>query len=282
MGGAIVIPMTQPDLKEVNPDNPPLPLGDAEKTEIAGLARRQKRAGGLLMKAVNLVGSSVEDGLKVLPKPVREQIDKATQGALLKSYDMAARSRSGEGRLVRFASFVTGDRAHKALAAFSGAVGGVGGLPTAMAELPLAVTIIFRAVQGVAEEHGEDPLSEETRMECVRVFGAGGAAVKADEGVNTSFLGARLSLSGTAVNRLVARVAPRFGAVFGQKLAGQAVPILGAAAGAGTNWAFIDYYVEMAHVHFGLRQLARAHGEEAVLAQFHKVLAEGEVPVKRA
>ena len=155
-------------------------------------------------------------------------------------------------------------------------------MPTALAELPLAVTIIFRAVQGVAEQHREDPLSEETRLECVRVFGAGGAASKADDAVNTSFLGARLSLSGTAINRLVARVAPRFGAVFGQKLAGQAVPILGAAAGAGTNWAFIDYYVEMAHVHFGLRQLARTHGEEAVLEHFHKVLAEGEIPVKRA
>jgi hypothetical protein len=220
--------------------------------------------------------------MKVLPKPVRDQIDRGAQAALVRAYDMAAKTRTSEGRFAAFANFVTGDRAHKALAAFSGAVGGVGGLPTALAELPLAVTIIFRAVQGVAEAHGEDPLSEATRLECVRVFGAGGAASKSDDAVNTSFLGARLSLSGTAINRLVARVAPRFGAVFGQKLAGQAVPILGAAAGAGTNWAFIDYYVEMAHVHFGLRQLARKHGEEAVLEHFHKVLAEGAIPVKRA
>jgi hypothetical protein len=144
------------------------------------------------------------------------------------------------------------------------------------------VTIIFRAVPGVAEQYGEDPLSVETRLDCVRVFGAGGAARKEEDAVNTSFLGARLSLSGTAINRLVARVAPRFATVFGQKLAGQAVPILGAAAGAGTNWAFIDYYVEMAHVHFGLRRLAREFGEEPVAEHFHKVLAEGVVPVKRA
>ncbi|TNC47884.1 protein EcsC [Rubellimicrobium rubrum] len=274
--------MSKPHLREVNPDNPPLPLGQAEKQEIAVLARRQKGAGGILMKAVNLIGGSVEDGLKVLPKPVRSQIDKAAQAALLRSYDAAARTRTGEGRLVAWASWVTGDRAHKALAAFSGAMGGAGGLATALAELPLATTIIFRAVQGVAELHGEDPLSEETRVECLRVFGAGGAASKSDDAVDTSFLGARLSLSGTAINRLVARVAPRFGAVIGQKLASQAVPILGAAAGAGTNWAFIDYYVEMAHVHFGLRRLARLHGEGPVLDHFHKVLAEGEIPVKQA
>ncbi len=273
--------MAKAKIKEVNPDNPLPPLGEAEKAEIAALAKRQKAAGGLLMKAVNLVGSSVEDSLKMLPKPVRSQFDRAAQAALLKSYEAAARTRGGDGRLAAWASFVTGDRAHKALAAFSGAVGGVGGLATALAELPLATTIIFRAVQGVAESHGEDPKAEETRVECLRVFGSGGAAVKGDDGVDTSFLGARLSLTGPAINRLVARVAPRFGAVIGQKLAGQAVPIIGAAAGAGTNWAFIDYYVEMAHVHFGLRRLGRAHGEEPVLEHFHKVLAEGVVPVKR-
>ncbi len=278
----ILIGMAKAKLKDVNPDNPLPPLGEIERAEVAALAGRQRQAGGLLMRAVNLVGSSVEDGLKALPKPVRAQIDRAAKAALLKSYDAAARTRGGDGRLGTIAAWLAGDRTHKALAAVSGAVGGVGGLATSLAELPLATTIIFRAVQGVAEAHGEDPLSEETRMECLRVFGSGGAASKDDDAIDTSFLGARLSITGTAVNRLVSRVAPRFGAVFGQKLAGQAVPILGAAAGAGTNWAFIDYYVEMAHVHFGLRRLSRVHGEEPVLEHFHKVLAEGPSPVKRA
>lgn len=269
--------MTQSRLKEVNPDDPLPPLGEEARAEIAALAGRQSRAGGLLMKAVNLVGGSVEEGLRTLPAPVRRRIDRAAQSALRRSYDAAARTRGGEGRLGGLAARVAGDRAHKALAALSGALGGVGGLATSLAELPLATTIIFRAVQGVAEAHGEDPGAEETRVECLRVFGAGGAAVKGDDGIDTSFLGARLSLTGPAINRLVARVAPRFGAVLGQKLAGQAVPLIGAAAGAGTNWAFIDYYVEMAHVHFGLRRLARAHGEEPVAELFHKVLAEGAV-----
>ena len=58
------------------------------------------------------------------------------------------------------------------------------------------------------------------------------------------------------------------------------MPLLGAAAGAGTNFAFVDYYVSMAHVHFGLRQLARTHGEEAVLDEFHRKLAEAKLPAK--
>jgi uncharacterized protein (DUF697 family) len=55
---------------------------------------------------------------------------------------------------------------------------------------------------------------------------------------------------------LIARVAPRLAAVLGQKLAAQTVPVLGAAAGAGTNYAYTQYYQDMAHVHFGLRRLA--------------------------
>ncbi len=269
--------MDQSTLIEINPDDPPAPLSEAARAEIAALALRQRRAGGLLMKAVTFIGGQVEDGLKLLPRETRAQIDRTARSALLKSYELASRSR-GRGRLSRV---VAGDRAHKVLGAISGAVGGVGGFGTALAELPVATTVIFRAVQGVAEAHGEDPHAEETRLECLRVFGSGGPD-PADDGIDTSFVGARLSLSGAAVHKLIAKVAPKFSIVLTQKLATQTVPVLGAAAGAGTNYAFIDYYVEVAHVHFGLRKLARAHGDAAVLELFHKVLAEGRVPVRPA
>jgi hypothetical protein len=154
-------------------------------------------------------------------------------------------------------------------------------LPTALAELPVATTVIFRTVQDVASQYGEDPTAEVTRLECLRVFGAGGPGGE-DDGVNTSFIGARLSLTGPALNKLIARVAPKFAAVLSQKLALQAVPVIGAAAGAGTNYAFADYYAEMAHVHFGLRQLTRDFDEVQVLEAFHAAVAQGKVPVNRA
>ena len=167
------------------------------------------------------------------------------------------------------------------IGAISGALGGLGGLPTALAELPVATTVIFRAVQGVAAQYGEDPTSTETRIECLAVFDSGEPGAD-DDGVDTSFFGARIGLTGTAVHGLIGKVAPKFATVLSQKLATQAVPILGAAAGAGTNHAFTDYYVQMAHVHFGLRKLARDHGETAVLDEFHTVLAARDVPVKTA
>ncbi len=247
-------------------------LSDDTKMQIAAIVARQRRANGVLMKAINFVGGQVEDGLKMLPEGTRSQIDLAARRALEASYDTASRSRK---------SFGGSDTAHKALGAISGALGGLGGLPTALAELPVATTVIFRAVQGVAEQYGEDPTAIETRMECLAVFGAGGPGAD-DDGVDTSFFGARLGLTGAAVHGLIGKVAPRFATVLSQKLASQAVPILGAAAGAGTNYAFTDYYVQMAHVHFGLRKLARDHTEAAVLDEFHRVLAARDVPVTRA
>ena len=260
-------------LRIVNPDKP---LTPEARARIAALAKRQKAAGTLLMQLVTYLGGQVEDGMKLLPAPARERLETAAKSALQRSYDLAGKSRSGAGRIVAT------DRAHKALATLSGALGGLGGLPTAIAELPLATTVIFRAVQGVAEAHGEDPTDPETRAQCLMVFGAGGPGT-GDDGIDTSFIGARLSLTGAALNTLLSRIAPRFAAVIGQKLAGQAIPVLGAAAGAGTNYAFAEYYTEIAHVHFGLRALTREHDEAEVLEAFHAELAKlGKPPVLKA
>lgn len=265
----------QPTLREVNPDTPPAPLDPEARARIRALAARQRAANGIVMRAITAAGGQVEDGLKYLPKGVRTQIEQAARQALARAYEAAAASRRGMG------ARVASDRAHRLIGTLSGALGGLGGLPTALAELPVATTVIFRAVQGVAAAYGEDPGAPETRMECLRVFGAG-APGEADDGIDTSFVGARLSLTGPALHKLIAKVAPRFATILGQKLAAQAVPILGAAAGAGTNYAFVDYYVEIAHVHFGLRRLIREHGEEQVLNLFHQALVEGQVPVNRA
>lgn len=254
-------------IKEINPHDPPAPLTPEVQAEIAALAARQRRANGLLMKAINFVGGQVEDGLKILPKSVRSQVDEIARNALRHSYDLASKSRQGVGQKIG------SDRVHKLMGTVSGAFGGFGGLPTALAELPVATTVIFRAVHHVAVEHGEVPEAEETRMQCLAVFGAGGPGT-GDDGIDTAFVGARLSLSGAAVNGLISRVAPKFAAVLSQKLATQAVPVLGAAAGAGTNYAFVDYYVALAHVHFGLRRLARIHGEAVVADAFHQATAQ--------
>lgn len=266
----------EPDtLRVINPENPPAPLTEAAQAQIEALAARQHKASGVLMQVVTFLGSQVEDGMKLLPATTRTRVEGAATRALRMSYDAAGRSRGGLGRKI------ASDRAHKTLASVSGALGGLGGLPTALAELPVATTMIFRAVQHVALTHGEDPTTPDTRAQCLLVFGKGGIGDE-DDGVDTSFIGARMGLSGAAINKLISKVAPQFATVMSQKLAGQAVPILGAAAGAGTNYTFITYYTEIAHVHFGLRALAREHGDMQVADAFHTALAKLKNPLLRA
>ena len=51
-----------------------------------------------------------------------------------------------------------------------------------------------------------------------------------------------MTITGATLNRVIATVAPRFATVLGEKLAAQAVPLLGSVAGAGINYAFVRYY----------------------------------------
>ena len=66
-----------------------------------------------------------------------------------------------------------------------GAAGGFGGLPSALAEVPVTATVLMRAIQGIAEEHGFDPASEEVRMACLEVFAAAGPLAAEDEATRT-------------------------------------------------------------------------------------------------
>jgi hypothetical protein len=165
-----------------------------------------------------------------------------------------------------------GERGPMALAMLTGAAGGSGGLATSIAELPVTVTVMLHAIRRVAEEEGFDPDDPAIRAEVLRVFAAG-SPLATDDGVNTAFLGARVALTGPALQRLLAATAPRLAAVLGQKLIAQSVPLLGAVAGAGLNAAFIGYYREVAHVRFGLLRLAEVHGPGPVLAAFARAAA---------
>ena len=121
-------------------------------------------------------------------------------------------------------------------------------------ELPATTAFLLRTIQGAAAAEGFEAEAESVTFDCIQVFAAAGP-LASDDGADLGFVSLRLGLPG-GVHRLIAQVAPRLGAVLGQKLAAQAVPIAGAVAGAAVNYVFAGYYREMAHVHFGLRRLA--------------------------
>ena len=64
--------------------------------------------------------------------------------------------------------------------------------------------------------------------------------------------------------RLITKVAERFSIQITEKSAAQAIPVVGAAAGAMINLVFIDHYQDMAKGHFVVRNLERKYGQEVV------------------
>lgn len=220
--------------------------------EIAALAKRYRAANSVGMQVLNLIGGQAENLLERLPDRVKDQLEGATARAL----EVAMRAAQGSRGVVPDQK----GWLNTALATAMGAAGGAGGLPSALAELPVTTTVLLRSIQGIAAEHGYDPEDPEIAKECLTVFASAGPLAQ-DDGADLGFLSARVTLTGATVHGLINRIAPRLATVMGQKLATQTVPLLGAAAGAATNYAYTSYYQQMAHVHFGLRTLVRRSGQ---------------------
>ncbi|NOD62636.1 MULTISPECIES: EcsC family protein [unclassified Ruegeria] len=219
---------------------------DAE-AELDRLADHYRSAGGAGVKLLNKLGGSAESLLEQLPEPVRLGLTGATEQALW----LAMHAAQGSRRAVPDQK----PWVNTAVTTAMGAAGGLGGVSTALMELPATTAMLLRAIQGAAAREGFDPTAENVKFDCVRVLPASGP-LSHDDGADLGFFSVRLTLTGPAMQRLIAAVAPRFSIVLGQKLAAQSVPVLGALAGGGTNYVYTRYYQQIARVHFGLRRLA--------------------------
>ena len=239
--------------------------------DLAPLVRRYNRANGPVMILVNKLGGTLEGKMWMIPAVLRDRVEAVVAQALSAAYGVAAKGAQIGPEM--------GPRGPLVAAMASGAVGGAGGMVTSLAELPVTITVILHAIQREAAAAGFDPEDPAIRAECLQVFGAG-SPLDGDDGGNTSFLSARLTLTGPAVQTIIAKVAPKLAAALGQKLVAQAVPVLGAITGAGLNAAYLRYFTEMAAVRFRLLRLADVHGADTVLSAFRAAVKV--VPIRRA
>lgn len=215
--------------------------------ELDRLAARYRKAGGIGVQMLSAVGGRAEGLLDKLPTGIRDRLGDATGYALTLAMRGAQKSR---GAVKDQQPWV-----NTAVATAMGAAGGFGGLPSALVELPATTAVLMRAIQGVAAQHGFNPDEESVQFDCIRVFAAAGP-LSNDDGGDLAFFTLRLTLTGGAMQKLIATVAPKLAVALGHKLAAQAVPVLGALAGASANYVYTRYYQEIAHVHFGMRRLA--------------------------
>ncbi len=237
---------------------------------VQGFAQRYRRANGPVMTVINRIGGTLETQMALIPAGVRDQIEVITARALNAAFVAASAGQHAPD---------LGPRGQLMAVMATGAAGGIGGLPTALAELPFTITLFLHAIRQSATDAGFDPDIPAIRAACLAVFAAG-SPLDGDDGLNTAFLSARLTLTGPAIQRVIAAAAPGLAMALGQKLAAQSIPILGAISGAALNAAYMNYYREMADIRFGLMALAQTHGTEPVLAAFGD--AAKALPIKTA
>jgi hypothetical protein len=222
-----------------------------------------------------LAGRPIELLGQALPQVASDMISKATQAALTRALRYALRTIPKKGRDPE-------TRAHKALAILSGAMGGALGVSAVLVELPISTTIMLRSIARIAQGEGEDLEHPETALACVQVFALGGHS-GSDNVHEAGYFAVRAAMaksvtralqqmagrgvvdeSTSAIVRLLAQIGSRFGVVVSQKVAAQAVPVLGAIGGATVNAAFVDHFQTLARGHFIVRRLERTYGKGTV------------------
>ena len=211
------------------------------------LARDYAAARGLGIEVLMMVGGGGESLLRHLPERARDRLGLVVAKTLTASLRAARLTRRLTGRCPTVIE--------RALPALTGAVSGLAGAAGAVADTPVVVTLILRSVLNEAQAAGFDPEEEATQVEALRVLASAGP-LDDDDGTDFALVITKATVTGASLATLIHGAAGRLAISMSQKVAAQAVPVLGAAAGATINTVFSNYYREMARIHF--RALAPA------------------------
>lgn len=264
-----------------------LVAGELPEDAIAQLreAKRTLEHHGIADRLTELIGTPVTASLKMLPDAAEKAVYAAIDKSLTVALDVALRTlgddagKSGKPRLVT----------HKILAGISGAAGGALGGATVAAELPVSTVLILRSVADIARSEGEDLSNIESRLACLEVFALDpGSESAVEDDTEIGYFAVRAAMakqirdasqyivkhgmantSAPPLVNLVTKIGQRFGLVVSEKLAAQAIPVIGAVGGALINSYFIDHYQDLARAHFTIRRLERTYGEAIVKEAYH-------------
>ncbi len=274
----------------------PAALTPAERAEILE-AREILEHHGIADRLTRAIGTPISASMRLLPSSVQGLIQAAVDRSLSKALDAAIHTLSPAD-----AAQQPRLRGNQWMAGLVGAAGGAFGPAVLAAELPVSTILILRSVADIARSQGEDLEQLETRLACLEVFAldSGGAATKssgtasssgkgsadlAEDATEIGYFAVRAAMakqvagatkylataqvidhSAPPLLRFISEIGKRFGVVVGQKVAAQAVPVIGAIGGALINSYFIDHYQDLARAHFTIRRLERKYGTQTVQA----------------
>ena len=272
------------------------PLSEQDLILLEAAAEQLERP-SLAARLAAVVGMPVEKLLSWVPDSMQGHIERATEEALTKALTIARKTLSDGGVKAPW------NLSHKVAATMAGVTGGMFGAPALVAELPVTTVIILRSIADIARSHGEDLANPAVQLACLEVFALGSEgkqeavdvqnprAESVDQHIRTSYFVARAAMAqqvtaaaeiltrgttasgGSAITRLIASIASRFGVSVSEKVAAQAIPVVGAVGGGLINALFMDHFQNMAEAHFTVRKLERQYGAEAVRKEYERLAA---------
>lgn len=256
-------------------------LSEADCGALATAVRRLEQP-SLAGRLAAIAGKPIGLVQRALPAAAATLVARATKQALERAFDVALFS-LGNRRLAG------GRKLHSGLACTSGAIGGAFGLAAVAIELPVSTAIMLRAIAAIAQQEGEDLADPRTRLACLEVFALAGPQADA-AGAETDYFAVRAMLARGLVEigdfaidkgviregapmlvRFMTQIASRFGVVVSQKIAAQAIAVVGAVGGAAVNLAFVEHFQDLARGHFTVRRLERAYGADLVRAEYDRL-----------
>lgn len=228
----------------------------------------------------NVIGTPIEQTLKLLPKSWHRPVNKAAEFSIRQAMSMAVKTLDANGAVA------ARDTYHKFAAFAAGAVGGFFGPLGLTVELPVITLLMLRSIADIARSEGEDLDTLDARMACVEVFALGGRSTE-DDATDTGYYGLRSTLafhftslanySGASHSSvpagvgLIRGISTRFGLVISDEIAVQMVPIAGAVSGGLLNLVFMQHFQDVARGHFILRRLERKYKPDIVRKEYERV-----------
>ncbi|MCC9603315.1 EcsC family protein [Stieleria sp. JC731] len=287
----------------INSDAGLTQLPEAALTELSE-AKKILEHHGIADRLTEMIGAPITASLKMLPGVAEDAVYKAIEKSLKIALDVALQTLGDGTEKKRRPQLLT----HKLLAGITGAAGGALGGATVAAELPVSTVLILRSIADIARSEGEDLSEIESRLACLEVFaldpgkgksdasdGKSGSADtdstnEVDDDTELGYFAVRAAMakqirdatqyvakngvtntSAQPLVKLVAKIGERFGLVVSEKIAAQAIPVIGAVGGALINSYFIDHYQDLARAHFTIRRLEREFGKPAVKTAYQSL-----------
>jgi len=237
---------------------------------------------GLVARLSGLLGTPIERLMTNLPKRWSDRINKAVGRSLMAALKTALTTIERRAK-------PKNNRVHRVLVGGTGAAGGFFGMPALTIELPVSTALMLRSIADIARSEGENLSTADAQLACVEVFAFGGKS-ESDDPTESAYFAIRTALAAALAQapthfgargavkagapvlvRFIAQVSSRFGVVVTEKVAAQAVPIVGAAGGAAINLLFVKHFQDMAHGHFTVRRLERQYGPGVVRRAYEEL-----------